>query len=310
MNKPQHKSEQGRESASAKILVIGATGQVGLALKEILGDRALLWGREQLNFADPAQLREKILALKPEVVINAAAYTKVDQAESEETLAYEINALAPFALAQACYEVGASFVTYSTDYVYSGEGTQAWCETDQIAPQNAYGRTKAQGERLILDWAPADFRFLILRTSWVYSFIGKNFLLTMLKLGSEREDLKVVADQVGAPTYAPHLAKISLELLEKLKSSTELSGVYNVCGTGETSWFGFAEEIFLQARQMNFNMKLKNLTPQASSQYPTPAKRPLNSRMNQDKLRSVLGHQSPEWEIGLAQCLLQVKAMK
>ncbi len=288
------------------ILVVGAGGQVGSALAEILGERGLVLGRDQMNLENPSSLREVILKFRPEAVINAAAYTKVDQAESEEALAYTINALAPFEMAKACYEIGAAFVTYSTDYVYSGDGVRAWRESDALAPQNAYGRTKAAGERLILDWAPADFRFLILRTSWVYSFIGKNFVLTMLKLGAEREELKVVADQIGAPTYAPHLAAMSLELL----SSAAASGVYNICGGGECSWFDFAEEIFDQAKKKNMPLKLKKLTPIASSEYPTPAKRPLNSRMSQEKISLAVGHQSAHWKVGLEQCLWQIQSSK
>jgi dTDP-4-dehydrorhamnose reductase len=291
-----------------RFLVTGANGQVGQALQQILGEQALVLGRDQLNLENPDSLRLQILKLRPEVVINAAAYTKVDQAESEEALAFRINAEAPLAMAKACYEIGASFLTYSTDYVYSGEGLTPWRENDPIAPQNAYGRTKAAGERLILDWAPADFKFLILRTSWVYSFVGKNFVLTMLKLGAEREELNVVSDQVGAPTYAPELAATSLEMIKKLTSSSIQSGVYNACSSGETSWHGFAQEIFKQAGDLKMPVQVKRLLPLESSQYPTLAKRPLNSRMSLEKLGLALGQSTPHWKVGLKQCLWQIKS--
>ncbi len=290
-----------------RFLITGGNGQVGQALKQILGDQAVVLSRDQFNLEDPVSLRLKILKLRPEIVINAAAYTKVDQAEIEEESAFRINAEAPLAIAKACYEIGASFLTYSTDYVYSGEGVTPWRESDPIAPQNAYGRTKAAGERLILDWAPSDFKFLILRTSWVYSFVGKNFVLTMLKLGAEREELKVVSDQVGAPTYAPELAAMSLEMSEKLKSSLIDSGVYNICSSGETSWYGFAQEIFKQARDLQMPVLVKRLLPLESSHYPTPAKRPLNSRMSLEKFGLALGQSMPQWKVGLQQCLWQIK---
>jgi dTDP-4-dehydrorhamnose reductase len=292
------------------ILILGAGGQVSSALKDLLGDAAIVWGREQIDFENLSTFREKILKLKPTVVINAAAYTKVDKAEVEEALAFKVNAESPFAIAQACYQIGAVFLTYSTDYVYSGEGTSAWKESDPVAPKNAYGRSKAAGESLIFEWAPQDFKYLIIRTSWVFSFIGQNFVRTMLRLGGECEVLKVVADQIGAPTYAPHLAEITLELLTKLKSGLTKSGIYNASNSGETSWFGFAQEIFLEAAKLQMPLKVKKVDEIASSSYPTPAKRPQNSRLCQDKLVSVLGHQSPHWKVGLQQCLWQIKSSK
>lgn len=286
-----------------KVLVIGAGGQVGEALKEILGSSAILVGPELLDLAKPQEAGRRILEMKPEIVINAAAYTQVDQAEKEEALAFTINAEAPFEMAKACYELGASFVTYSTDYVYSGTGVEPWSESSLVNPKNAYGRTKAIGEKLLLDWASADFQLLILRTSWVYSFIGKNFVLTMLKLGAEREELKVVNDQVGAPTYAPHLAQATLDILGRSES---LSGVYNCAASGETSWFQFAEEIFAGARELGVDFKLKKLIGISSAEYPTPAARPLNSRLNQTKLLEKFGLRLPHYKLGLDQCLRQI----
>jgi len=298
-----------------KIFITGLGGQLGLAFKDLLGEHAVLLGRGQLNLESPKEVRDKILELQPDILINAAAYTKVDQAEREEELAYKINAESPFEMAKACHEVGASFVSYSTDYVYSGTGDTAWKETDPVSPQNAYGRGKAHGERLILDWAPPSFRFLIFRTSWVYSHIGKNFVLTMLKLGAERDELKIVCDQIGSPTYAPDLAKYSFEAIKTLHAasagaSQNLRGVYNCCAQGETSWFDFAKAIFLKAEQDNFGLRIRHVLPIKSAEYPTPAIRPLNSKMCQEKLELSFGIRLPHWKVALDQCFWQIERLK
>jgi len=285
-----------------KVLVIGSSGQVGRALKEVLGPSAILAGRELFDLSKPRELGARILEIQPDIVINAAAYTQVDLAEKEESLAHTINAEAPLEMAKACHKLKSIFVTYSTDYVYSGTGSRAWVETDSVAPQNAYGRTKAAGEKLLMEWAPSDLSFLILRTSWVYSFAGKNFFLTMLKLGAEREELKIVEDQIGAPTYAPHLAQGTSELLLKLRDPG-FSGIYNICGAGETSWFHFAEEIFARARLRGMDLRMKKLIGIPSSEFPTPASRPLNSRLNQTKLFDKFAVALPHWTLGLDECL-------
>ena len=294
-----------------KILIIGAGGQVGQALKEILGSRAILVGRNILDLSRPSELGARILEMKPDAVINAAAYTQVDQAEKEEEQAGVVNAQAPLEIAKACHKLGVCFLTYSTDYVYSGNGVQAWRESDAISPQNAYGRSKALGEKLLSEWAPSDFRWLILRTSWVYSFNGRNFVSTMLKLGSEREELKIVNDQVGAPTYALHLASASLAMLEKLEagaglSGAGLSGIYNCASGGETSWFQFAEEIFSGARGLGREFELQRLLGISTAEYPTPARRPLNSRLDQSKLFEKFDLELPHYRLGLDSCLRQI----
>ncbi len=289
-----------------KILVLGAGGQVGEALKLELGSRAILVGPDILDLSKPLELRSRILSMKPEVVINAAAYTQVDQAEKEEELVSLINAHAPLEIAKACYELGASFLTYSTDYVYSGGGLKPWVEEDPVAPLNAYGRSKALGEKLLVEWAPRDFRYLILRTSWVYSYLGRNFVLTMLKLGAERAELKVVNDQIGAPTYAPDLAAASIALIEKLHDKSALSGIYNCANGGETSWFEFAQEIFSCAQRHGLALKIQKVLGIQSSEYPTPARRPLNSRLNQTKIFEKCGLKLPHWKLGLEQCIGQI----
>ncbi len=289
-----------------KILIIGAGGQVGQALKEILGSRAILVGRNLIDLSRPLEIGARILEMKPDAVINAAAYTQVDQAEKEEEQANVINAHAPLEIAKACHKLGICFLTYSTDYVYSGAGVAAWRESDAISPQNAYGRSKALGEKLLNEWAPSDFRWLILRTSWVYSFNGRNFVSTMLKLGSEREELKVVNDQFGAPTYAPHLAQASIAMLEKLEAGAGLSGIYNCASGGESSWFQFAEEIFNGARGLGREFKLQRLLGISTVEYPTPARRPLNSRLDQSKLFEKFDLELPHYRLGLESCLRQI----
>lgn len=296
-----------------KYLIIGSGGQVGQALKVVLGSQAILVGRNILDLSKPLELAPRILEMKPDVVINAAAYTQVDKAESEEALAHVVNAEAPLEIAKACHKLGASYVTYSTDYVYSGLDLEPWKEIDPIDPQNAYGRTKAAGEKLLIDWAPKDFKFLNLRTSWVYSFAGKNFVLTMLKLAAEREELKVVSDQVGAPTYAPHLALATVAMIEKLELDSKISGIYNCAGGGETSWFQFAEEIFKLARAQGFDLKVKNIHPIATVDFVTPASRPRNSRLNQSRLRERFDIALPDWQMGLQECfrnIIQEKGAK
>ncbi len=289
-----------------KYLIIGAGGQVGQALKEILGTQAILVGRNLFDLSKPSELGPRIEAMKPDVVINAAAYTNVHLAEKEVELAMAVNAQAPIEIAKACYKLGASFVTYSTDYVYSGNELTPWKESDPIDPQNAYGRTKAAGEKLLTEWAPKDFKFLNLRTSWVYSFNGKNFVLTMLRLAAEREELKVVSDQVGAPTYAPHLALATLAMIEKLDLNPQLSGTYNCAAGGETSWFQFAEEIFKQARAQGFDLKVKTVHPISTAEFPTPAKRPRNSRLNQDRMHERFDVALPDWQMGLQECFRNI----
>lgn len=281
----------------SRIAVLGANGQVGSALVALLGGRAIPLTREEADLSKPDSLSAVLDRIKPDAVINAAAYTTVDKAEEERDLAFAINAESPARLAEWCAAHGMPFVHYSTDYVFSGEGEAQWKENDPKAPCNTYGESKLAGEEAI---RKAGGHYLIFRTSWVYDATGKNFMNTMLRLGSEREALKVVADQIGAPTYAPDLAKYTLEALEKTGDMPSFpSGIYHMVNSGETSWHGFAQAIFAKAREHDAKLAIKTVEPIPGSAYPTPAKRPLNSRLNCAKLHSVFDIVLPTWEQGL-----------
>ncbi len=283
-----------------KILVTGGHGQVGHALTQHLqglGEVHAL-NREQLDFSRPASIRSVMQSLRPAMVINAAAYTAVDQAESEEALALRINAEAPGILAEEAVNIGASLIHYSTDYVFDGSKQGAWTEDDPVSPLSAYGRTKLAGERAI---TATGVPHLILRTSWVYGLYGKNFLLTMLRLAQSRGSLSIVDDQIGAPTWSHTIAEATANIVRHFPNSEQidqLSGVYHLCTTGHTSWHGFARAIFSHPAVLQ-RPALQAIT---SAQYPTPARRPANSVMNTEKFRQRFG-ELPSWQDTLQRCL-------
>jgi len=296
-------------NATRKTAVFGASGQVGRAWLELLGASAIALDRTTADLSTPEQLApllDRIHASTPlAAVVNAAAYTAVDQAEKEETLAHTINATSPGVIARWCAAHDVPLVHYSTDYVFSGAGTKPWSEEDEVAPLSAYGRTKLAGEREV---TAAGGKTLIFRTSWVYDAYGKNFVRTMLHLGAERDTLRVVADQFGAPTYAPHLAHASFVALQKaVQGPVFPSGIYHLCNAGETSWHGFASRIFDRARALGISLAVKAVEAIPTSAYPTPATRPLNSRLNLDKAARVFALQLPNWVEGLEECLLTLK---
>lgn len=307
-----------------RILVTGITGQLGESFQKVLGNsfemqgekfEVLYLGRKEMDLSKPEVCVETLKKYMPKILIHAAAYTAVDLAESERALATTINTTTTQRLADFCKSNQILFVFYSTDYVFSGLGENEWLETDKTEPQGHYGFTKDQAEKYILSIRDEKFKFLIFRTSWVFYENGKNFVKTMLKLASEREELRVVADQIGSPTYAPHLAKYSLDAIKKLylaqtQEAKALSGVYHMAGSGFTNWYEFAKKIFEIAQQKKQNLKIKNLIPIKSSEYPTPAKRPLNSRLNQDKLKKNFSIQMPHWQEALEECLTQIFAEK
>jgi dTDP-4-dehydrorhamnose reductase len=281
-------------------LVLGAGGQVGRALMDRV-DNAIGLTRKECDLTSPEQITQVLASYKPGAVINAAAYTAVDQAESEESRAHLINAQAPAVMAAYCKSAGIPFVHFSTDYVFDGSGEEAWHETDEPSPLNAYGRTKRAGEKLVQDSGGSH---LIFRTSWVYDAEGKNFLNTMLRLGAEREELKVVDDQFGAPTFAPHLAAAALEALGKAQQSPRFpSGIYHLCGGGETNWMNFAKQIFAEGYKRGLKLKVLTVQGIPTEAYPTSAKRPYNSRLDCSKARDVLGVALPHWELGLRECM-------
>jgi dTDP-4-dehydrorhamnose reductase len=286
------------------ILVTGANGQVGFELTRSLQGLApvVALDRSGLDLADPDQIRRVVRDIGPAVIVNAAAYTAVDRAESDEAAARRVNGEAPGILAEEAVRAGALLVHYSTDYVFDGHGDQPFREDDPTGPLNVYGRTKLAGEQAI---AAVGGDYLVFRTSWVYGATGKNFLGTMLRLGRERDELSVVADQIGAPTWSGTIAALTGHVLARYCAEggdsrdwwREHTGVYHLTNGGETSWHGFAKAIFARA---GLNVAVH---PIPSDQYPTPAARPRNSRLSGDKLSSVFGLCAPSWEEALARCL-------
>lgn len=278
------------------ILVFGKSGQVATELQRLCPDAVYL-GRAQADLSDPEACRAAIKAHAPRAVINAAAYTAVDRAETEEALATRINGDAPAAMAMACAQLGIPMVQISTDYVFDGAGTAPFAPEHPTAPLGAYGRSKLIGENGV---RAADGPHAILRTSWVFSAHGNNFVKTMLRLGAERSSLTVVADQIGGPTPAKAIAKACLTLAEELQADPGKSGTYHFSGAPETSWAGFAREIMMQA---GLTCQIEDIP---SADYPTPARRPLNSRLDCTDLRKVNLSQ-PDWRKSLADILSELK---
>lgn len=282
-----------------KLLIFGANGQVGGALNMLAEGDVVALGRGEADLSKPETLRRVIADIRPDAIINAAAYTAVDKAEEEEALATLINADAPGVMAEEAAKRGIPFVHYSTDYVFDGSGERPWKEDDNTAPLNAYGRSKLAGEQAVL---AAGGNAFIFRISWVYDATGKNFLTTMLRLAKDREVLKVVADQFGAPCYAPHLARATLDVL----AAEGAPGIYHMANAGETSWHCFATEIFAEARKKGVDLAVKEVLPIPASDYPTPAKRPTNSRLDCTKLHDIFGLSLPDWREGLKEAIAQI----
>ncbi len=284
-----------------KILLLGQHGQVSRELQLLLsqGHELIVLGREQLDLADTDNLRDAVRRLQPQLIINAAAHTAVDAAESEPEAAFAINTTAPGVLAEEAAALDVPLIHYSTDYVFDGSKASAYDESDAPNPLGVYGRSKLAGEQAV---AAVGGKHLILRTSWVYSLHGRNFLLTMQRLLQEREQLSVVADQIGAPTWAGSIAAATVQLIERWQSAqTAAWGVYHFTARGETAWFGFAEAIAAQLQAQG--KTVAQLTPIATTQYPTPARRPLNSRLDCSRLERDWGVRLPDWHDGLLECL-------
>jgi len=288
------------------ILILGKTGQVGSALVNLLGTHALAAGKEDVDFlaADFITQLEHFVKKTPlSAVINAAAYTQVDKAEGEgREAAFRINATAVGELAAWCKKRGLPLIHFSTDYIFDGNGDLPRREEEKAAPINVYGQSKLEGENAI---KAQDARYIIFRTSWVYNAHGNNFFNTILRLLKEKESLNVVADQIGAPTYAPHLAWAALEVLPLLLKDEKCSGLYHLCDSGETSWYGFAQAIFTLASTYESSIKCRHINPIPTSAYPLPAPRPLNSRLDCTRAAEMLGIALPSWESGLLECTLE-----
>jgi dTDP-4-dehydrorhamnose reductase len=279
-----------------KILLFGNNGQVGWELQ-----RSLYCG----DLLNPTGVALTVLSVRPDVIVNAAAYTAVDKAESDQVNANIVNAEAPGAMALAAAKVGAALVHYSTDYVFDGSGNAAWRETDGTAPLSVYGASKLAGEQAI---AQSGARHLIFRTSWVYAARGGNFAKTMLRLAQERETLSVISDQIGAPTGADLLADVTAHAIVRLAALPQLAGLYHLAAAGETSWYGYAQHVFALARQQGKVLRLDDLQLKAipSADYKTAAQRPLNSRLDCSKLKSQLGLHIPHWQQGVDRMLAEV----
>ena len=293
-----------------KILLFGKNGQVGWELNRSLQPlgEVIALGREDAGFSNPESLRDIVREIKPDVIVNAVAYTAVDKAEKDEDLALIINSISPGVLAEEALKLNALLVHYSTDYVFDGAKSSPYLETDKPNPVNAYGRTKLASE-IAIQSSGCDY--LILRTSWVYASRAHNFMLTMLNLAQEREELGIVSDQIGAPTSARLIAETTLLCLQQASRERLLgvfsSDLYHLTASGHTSWFGFTEEIVKLARNsLNQQIKLKELKPIPTSDYPTPAKRPMNSQLALTKLESIFTLKMPDWKESLAVCIAEI----
>lgn len=293
------------------ILLLGKNGQVGWELQRSL---ALLGQVTALDcdssehcgdFSQPDKVAETVRALRPDVIVNAAAHTGVDKAESEPDLARLLNATTPGVLAQEAAKIGAWLIHYSTDYVFDGSGTRPWTETDTPAPLSVYGRTKWEGERLIQG---SGAQHLILRTSWVYAARGANFAKTMLRLAQERERLTVIDDQWGAPTGADLLADVTAHAIRHLQARPQDAGLYHVAAGGETNWNLYAKHVLAQAQQAQPAIKFKaiEVAPVPTSDFPTAAVRPYNSRLDTRKLQTTFGLTLPPWQQGVARMVAEI----
>jgi dTDP-4-dehydrorhamnose reductase len=293
-----------------KILLFGKGGQVGWELQRSLaplGDVVALDHDSTDycgNFANPTGLVATVRAVKPDIIVNAAAHTAVDKAESEPDLVRTLNATAPGLLAQEAQRLGAWFVHYSTDYVFDGSGSRAWTETDAPAPLSVYGQTKLEGEQLI---QTACQKHLIFRTSWVYAARGGNFARTMLRLAQERERLTVIDDQIGAPTGAELLADVTAHALRQVLRQPEDAGLYHLAASGETSWWGYATHVLTQARRLQPDLQLKasEVLAVPSSAFVTAAQRPHNSRLDTRKLQAIFDVHLPSWHYGVDRMLAE-----
>ncbi|MBP7414506.1 MAG: dTDP-4-dehydrorhamnose reductase [Giesbergeria sp.] len=293
------------------ILLLGKGGQVGWELQRSLSVLGHVTALDHDStghcgdFANPAGIADTVRALRPDIIVNAAAHTAVDKAESEPDLARLLNATTPGVLAEEAARLGAWLIHYSTDYVFDGSGSRPWVETDVPAPLSVYGRTKLEGEQLIQQ---SGAQHLILRTSWVYAARGGNFAKTMLRLAQERERLTVIDDQWGAPTGADLLADVTAHAIRHLQQRPQDAGLYHLVAGGETNWNLYAKYVLDQAQKAQSAIKMvaKEVTPVPTSAFPTPAVRPHNSRLNTTKLQTTFGLTLPHWQQGVARMLYEI----
>jgi dTDP-4-dehydrorhamnose reductase len=294
-----------------KILLFGKSGQVGWELQRSLAPLGEVIALDSNSadycgdFTNLDGIAKTIRSIAPDVIVNAAAHTAVDKAESEAELARTINALAPRVLAEEAKRGNAWLIHYSTDYVFDGSGDTAWLETDNTAPLSVYGATKLEGEQAIID---SGCRYLIFRTSWVYGARGGNFAKTMLRLAAERDRLTVINDQVGAPTGADLLADVTAHAIRTVQQRPELAGLYHLVASGETTWYDYARFVINFARDAGMDIKVMDdaIVPVPTSAFPTPATRPLNSRLNTGTLCANFDINLPHWQTGVARMLTEL----
>jgi dTDP-4-dehydrorhamnose reductase len=295
-----------------KILLLGPNGQVGWELQRSLAPLGELialsrQGNQELcgDLSDPEPLTTTIKAISPDIIVNTAAYTAVDQAESEPEMAGIINAEAPARIAHEAQKTGAWLIHYSTDYVFDGSGTAPWKEDDPKAPINVYGHTKLEGEQAIRE---SGCHHLIFRTSWVYAARGKNFIRTLLRLASERDSLKVINDQLGAPTGAEFIADTTAHSIRSAIRDKSLSGTYHLAAAGDTSWYEYARLIIHEAARSGMEIKTtrENITSVPSEEFHTAAARPKNSRLDTTRLQNAFGLHMPPWEDGVRRALCEM----
>ncbi len=288
----------------ARVLLFGPSGQVGSQFVSLARSsfEVVPVDRAQCDLTDSQAVRETVLRTKPDAVVNAAAYTAVDKAETDESACFAVNAEAPGAMAKAAKELGIPLIHYSTDYVFDGQKTGMYLEDDPTGPLGVYGRTKLAGEQQIAEHAG---EYVVLRTSWVYGAEGNNFLRTMLRLGAQRPELRIVSDQVGSPTAAKEIASATLRVLEQARANHAAlpSGIFHMTASGSTSWFGFAEQIFALAELETKPV----LVPIATSEYPTPARRPQNSVLSNDRFAKTFGFRLAEWQQPLREVMTAMR---
>jgi dTDP-4-dehydrorhamnose reductase len=305
---------------AGKILLTGVNGQVGGALLPLLKGMGEVVAptRTELDLSDIDAVRALVREVSPRWIVNPAAYTAVDKAEKEPALAYAINAEAVKVLAEEAAALGVPVISFSTDYVFPGDGMRPWMETDEPRPLGVYGASKLAGERAL---AVSGAAYIVFRTSWVYGSTGNNFLKTILRFAREREEMKIVADQHGAPTWSEDLARLVVHTITKMEADAAASvktlaetvaakgGVYHACDAGETTWFGFASEFVRLAQIAEPQQRFARLVPIPSSEYPTPAARPMNSRLSCERLKCELAFTMPEWETSVAKVMERIYAM-
>jgi dTDP-4-dehydrorhamnose reductase len=306
---------EGRLPPGERILLTGVTGQVGGELLKLLGPlgEVVAPSRAQMDLADAGSVRAAIRAVRPRWIVNPGAYTAVDKAESEPALARAINAEAVGAIGEEARVLGAAVIHFSTDYVFNGLGDVPYRETDATGPVSVYGASKLAGEKALAESGAGHMTF---RTSWVYGGVGKNFLLTILKLAREREVVRVVGDQHGAPTWSRDLANLTVQAICRCETAAQgrelgdvlahVGGIYHAAGAGETTWYGFAAEAVRLQREAEPGVRFAEIEAITTAEYPTPAKRPFNSRMNCSKLAEGLGWKMTDWQESLRKVLSEL----